>query len=392
MKVKAELIHPHRYRWAVLFTSLLAFIAFAFVFQLAPPLIQSIKAEFDIASEAQGALLMSAVLIPGIFLSLPAGLFIRRYGTVRVGSVSLIFVITGSLVSATANSFTILLVGRMVLGIGGASIFTTTPAIIAQWFAEKNLGKAMGIFGVNMPLATVIAFPSASLLMNTYGWRLPFYVGFAVAVSATAIFVAVVKEGPFSQREIVTSARQAIGNPEIWKLSLVWLCFQAAALSFTTWGPTLFERFRSVLNVQASVCASLLSWAAIFCVPVFGYMSDRTGRRRLFAMTGLFLMTLAYVALAFTSSSMLVTFIVGLGVAAAMVPPMVSSLPPEILGQYLASVGFGMTTMCANVGATLAQPLVGLLLDFAQAYSPCLLGMASVSAVGAITAFALKTR
>lgn len=392
MRIQGEQVQHSWYRWSVLFTSLFAFMAFAFAFQVGPPLLKSVKAEFSIESDAQAALLMSIVLVPGVFLSLPAGVAVRKYGTFRVGLASLICVVAGSFVTAVADSFVILLSGRLILGIGGTFIFIGTPAIIAQWFAREELGKAMGIYGVNMPLSTVIAFPVASLLMDAYGWRFPFYVCSGVAISAAIVFAVTIKEGPLSERKAAVNVRRAFRSFEIWKLGFVWLFFQAAALSFTTWAPTLFERFKDVLGVQASVYASLLSWAAIFCVPFFGYMSDRTGRRKLFAVIGLLLMSLAFVVLAFTFDLALVIFIIGLGVAAAMTPPIVSSLPPEILGQNLASVGFGITTMCANVGATLAQPLIGSVLDFTQSYVACLLGMAAISAAGALAAYTLKTR
>jgi len=143
--------------------------------------------------------------------------------------------------------------------------------------------------------------------------------------------------------------------------------------------------------VQAGFLASLLSWAAIFTVPVYGYLSDKTGKRKPFALLGAVLMALVFVALAFTSNVLLASSIVALGIAAAMIPPIVSSLPPEILGPSLASEGFGVTGMCANIGAALAQPFLGLLLDYTQSYIFCMLSLSALSVVGAIAAYSLKT-
>jgi len=379
-----------RYRWVILFASFYAFVAFAFTFQQVPPLFDSIIQEFEITN-AEAGLLMSIVLVPGIFLSLPAGLFVERYGVRRVGFASLVCIVLGCFVTATANSFIMVLAGRLILGLGGSFIIPTTPAIIAQWFTRKELGKAMGIYGINMPLATAVAFPSASISMLAYGWRFPFYISLAIGITAAAVFVVVVKEGPFAEHKSKASTRQALGNFEIWKVGLVWLFFNAAALSFTTWAPELFETYKGVPKVYASFLASLLMWAAIVCVPIYGWMSDRTGRRKPFAVVGSFLMMLAFVALAYTSDLALVASILALGVTAAMVPPIASALPAEILGPSLASVGFGITGICLNLGAASAQPLVGFLLDVTNSYVFCLLGMAVLSAVGAIVAYTLKT-
>ncbi|MGQ9461199.1 MAG: MFS transporter [Candidatus Bathyarchaeaceae archaeon] len=373
-----------------MFASFFAFVAFAFAFQEAPPLFESIREEFDVTNVEVG-LVMSMVLLPGIFLSLPAGFFVKKYGVKRIGFLALVSVVLGCFVTATANSFIMLLTGRMILGVGGAFIVTNTPTVIAQWFTHEELGKAMGIYGINMPLATIIAFPSASVSMLVYGWRFPFYIGLTVGIAATAVFVVVVKDGPFSRREKRASVRQAITNFEIWKVGLLWLFFNASALSFTTWAPELFETYKGIPKVHASFLASLLMWGAILCVPIFGWVSDRTGRRRLFAVAGSLLMALAFLALAYTSNMALVVSILALGITAAMVPPIASALPAEILGPTLASVGFGITGICLNLGATSAQPLFGFLLDVTESYTFCFLGMAALSAIGALVAYTLKT-
>jgi len=383
---------PSRYRWVVLFTAFLAFVAYAFALQEAPPLIPSIIGEFGI-SNAQAGLVMSIVLVPGIFLSLPAGVLVNKYSARRLGLAALSVVITSSFLILMANSFAVVLAGRFILGLGGAIIVATAPAVIAQWFVKEELGKAMGVFGVNMPFATILAFPTASMLMDLgYGWRFPFYISLVWGIIVAVIFALVVKEGPFARQDRTMTTRVAVGNVEIWKVGFVWLFFNAAALSFVTWAPTLFERFQDVPKVEASFFASLLMWAAIFFVPVFGYLSDRLGRRKFFAVLGAVLMTLAFASIAYTSNFALVASILALGISAAMIPPIVSALPAEILGSNLAGLGFGVTGMCMNIGGAVAQPFVGFMLDFTQSYVYCLLGMAGLSAIGAVVAFLLKTR
>ena len=378
-----------RYRWVVLFASFFAFVAFAFSLQLVPPMIPTIMEEFSV-THAEAGLLMSIVLVPGIILSLPAGLLVERLGIRRIGGASLACVAAGSLVTATASSFGMLLAGRLILGLGGSFVIPTTSALVAHWFRREELGKAMGIYGVNMPFATVLAFPSASVFMLAHGWRFPFYASLMVGIAATVVFITVAREEEQTERK-GASAKQALRNSEIWKVGLVWLFFNAAALSFTTWAPKLFETFQGMSEVNASLLASLLMWAAIFCVPIFGWASDKTGRRKPFAIFGSLLMVLAFLSLAYSSDLALVASIVVLGVAAAMVPPIASALPAEILGPSLAGVGFGITGLCLNLGAAAAQPLVGLILDLTGSYMVSLVGMAVLAALGVVAASTLKT-
>ncbi len=389
MGIQEEEKRP-RYRWFILFASFFAFVAYAFSFQLVPPLIPSIMEEFNITNTEAG-LLMSIVLFPGIFLSLPAGFFVERYGVRQIGFVSLISIVFGCFVTAAANSFAMVLTGRLILGLGGSFIIPTTATMIAQWFTREELGKAMGIYGINMPFATIIAFPSASLFVIAHGWRFPFLVGLAIGIITTILFLALVKKRSITRVKRKKSARQAIGNFEIWKVGLVWLFFNAAALSFTTWAPKLFETFKGMPKVNASFLPTLLMWTGIICAPIYGWLSDRTGRRKSFAIAGSFLMMMAFIAIAYTSNLELTVFIIALGVTAAMVPPVASVLPAEILGPSLASIGFGITGICMNLGVSLAQPLIGFILDITESYTLSLLTMAVLSAFGAIVAYTLKT-
>jgi MFS family permease len=379
-----------RYRWLVLAVCLFAFVAYAFSFQLAPPLMTSIKNAFNVTSDAQTALVMSVVLVPGIFLSIPAGSWVGTYGVKRVGTLSLVAVVVGDLVTAFAYSDVVLLVGRLLVGIGGTFVMTVTPAIIAQWFTKKDLGKAMGIFGVNMPLAAVIAFPTAGSLLLVFDWRFPFYVGLILGIAATIAYLAVVKEGPNADHGARGSVREAFGNVEILKIGIMWLFFNAAALSFTTWGDALFESFRSIPKLDAVFLASLLMWCAVFFVPVYGCLSDRVHRRKPFIVLGFVLMTMAFVLVGFTSDMALVASILFAGVAAAMIPAVQSALTAEVMRPSLLTIGFGITGTCLNIGAALAQPVIGFVRDATQSYTPCLLAIAALSAVGAMVAMTLK--
>ena len=380
-----------RYRWLVLTVCLFAFLAYAFSLQLAPPLITSIKTEFNVASDAQTALVMSVVLVPGIFLSIPAGFWVGTYGVKRVGALSLVAVVIGDLVTAFANSFVVLLFGRLVLGIGGAFVMTSTPAIVAQWFTKKELGKAMGIFGVNMPLAAVIAFPVAGALLLAFDWRFPFYVGLVLGIAAAIVYLVLVKEGPNAGHGVKDGVREAFGNVEIWKIGIMWLFFNAAALSFSTWADVLFETFRGIPKLDAVLLASLFMWCTMVFVPLYGYLSDRVHRRKPFVLLGFVLMTLAFVLVGFTSDLALVASVLFVGVATSMIPAVQSALTAEVMRPSLATIGFGITGTCLNIGAALAQPLIGFVQDVTQAYTPCLLAIAALSAVGIVVATTLKS-
>jgi len=388
------LLQASNYRWLVLFTAFLAFVAFAFVFQLVPPLLKTMRSDFALL-EAQAGLLMSAVMIPGIFLALPAGLIVNKYGFRLIGFLSLVSVAVGSLITALASTFAVALTGRLVLGIGGAFIIVGTPTLIPQWFSRKDLGKAMGIYGTNMPVAAIAAFPAATILAQSYDWHFPFYVGAVLAVLAAAIFILVVKEGPFSSghkpvpRGVI---KQAVKETEVWKAGLVWICFNVVSIAFLSWAPTLFQDFKALDTLSSSILASALMYAAVGFVPIFGWSSDRSGRRKPFIVCGGILMAASLTASAFAFDYVLVLCVIILGVSAAMTPPMVMAITAENLPPNLAGIGFSVITLCQNLGIVLSAPLTGYLIQLTRSLTFTFFGVSLFAFAGAVIALKLRTR
>jgi predicted MFS family arabinose efflux permease len=381
--------YSFRYRWIVLTVTLLAFVAYAFSFQIVPPLIPSILSEFGV-SNAEAGLLMSIVLLPGLVLSIFVSLAISKFGAKKVIILSLILVLTGTLISSSANSYIVLLLGRLFLGIGGAVLLPAAPTIISLWFEKRELGKAMGIFSINMPLATVFALPVGGALASV-GWRYAFYLSSALAIIATLAFIILFKDRPIEQGDSC-GMRKALGSLELWKLAILWLLFQATMLSFLTWAPSLLERFSGMTQIEAGFFTSILSWISLIFVPIYGSLSDRYGKRRMFIISGFALMSLIFALISLDSSFGLLFSFVALGASSAMVPSIVQTLPAEVLGPGMASVGFGIMTILGNVGPILAPPLIGYALDSTGSFFICVTILALISAVGTLLAFSLKTK
>ena len=86
---------------------------------------------------------MSLFGLPGIIISIPGGIFADVYGPKRVGVIALIITFSGSLLVALGKSFLLLIIGRVISGIGGLTISIVAPQALSRWFASKDLGKAM---------------------------------------------------------------------------------------------------------------------------------------------------------------------------------------------------------------------------------------------------------
>ena len=88
--------------------------------------------------------------------------------------------------TGTVHSFDALLVRHAILGIGEASLGIYAPALISDFFPERERNKVLTIFYTAIPVGAAIGYLVGEVVGSKYGWRMPFYVsavpGFLIAV------------------------------------------------------------------------------------------------------------------------------------------------------------------------------------------------------------------
>jgi MFS family permease len=84
--------------------------------------------------------------------------------------------------------------------------------------------------------------------------------------------------------------------------------------------------------------------------------------------------------------------VIVLGVAAAMIPPAVMTIPPQNLPSNLVGTGFSIVALCQNIGVALSAPLAGYLIQTTHSLSLTFIVVSMFAFASAITALTLKTR
>ncbi|MFZ3063113.1 MAG: MFS transporter, partial [Actinomycetota bacterium] len=371
-------------RWSALALGYLCALSFAFVFQSIPPVLSLIIKDLGI-SHAQAGALMSLFALPGIAISIPGGLLADFFGEKRTGLLALVLMILGVVLVASGKSFAILGLGRIVSGVGALTLSIVAARLISSWFAGRELGLAMGIFNTAVPLATIVSLNVFGILGKGFGWQIPILLTAGFGLVCLVIFFIFYK--PASQSRArgdfsFFSSLAKLGS-SIWIVGLVWMWFNAAAISFVTFGSDFFMSKNYSISV-AGLLTSFLMWGAVFLSPLIGYLIDRFGGKRLLIGAGGILMAVALYLIPGVSTLLfllLITLAI-LAVATAMVPVSVFSLPPDIVSSDNLGFGFGVLSTLLNVGVVVGPYVVGLARDKTGSY---LLGF------GLMSIFALFT-
>jgi MFS family permease len=120
-------------------------------------------------------------------LLLTAGSLADRYGRRLVFAVGLVLFVAASLLCGFSQTATLLDVARGLQGIGGAAMFATSLALIAQEFEGRERATAFGIWGATTGLAIAIGPLVGGALVDGIGWEWIFFVN--VPIGALCLWI-----------------------------------------------------------------------------------------------------------------------------------------------------------------------------------------------------------
>src|SRR3989441_1448354 len=148
----------------------------------------------NVALETLGRDLHSTIadiqwVITGYMLSLAAvipitGWAARRFGAKPVYLLSLVLFTTGSVLCGLAGSVTMLIVFRVIQGIGGGMLLPIGQLMMARAAGPARMGRVMSIVAVPAMLAPILGPTLGGLIVDNTSWRWIFYVNVPIGVIA----------------------------------------------------------------------------------------------------------------------------------------------------------------------------------------------------------------
>src|SRR3954470_7169046 len=127
-------------------------------------------------------------------LLLVSGSFADLIGRRKVFIIGLILFSAASFACGLAQTPLWLILSRGVQGIGGAMLFATSLALIAQAFTGRDRGTAFGIWGAPIRPAVAIGPLVGGALTDGIGWQWIFFVNVPIGIAAVFITLAKVDE------------------------------------------------------------------------------------------------------------------------------------------------------------------------------------------------------
>jgi len=264
------------------------------------PLVPAIQQEFGL-SFSQVGLFAGMYGLISIFVSVPAGLLIRRIGEKTALTGGLLVVALGLAWLSAAGSQPAAFGARAVWLTGYRCAFIAVMTAIALSCPPSVRGRSMGLLGAISALGSVVGAPMGSVVAKDFGWRNGMLAYAGVAVIGGIVFVSLYRsrdagdrvdaESSKSSPSSSNSASAPFRNPVVWAVAL--LSGLAGVTSLAT-NAFLPSALKAVFHLDAVAAASVISigfaWAIALNL-IFGFLMDRLNRAVVLGAVALLLMS-----------------------------------------------------------------------------------------------------
>ncbi len=390
----------HPQPWVMLLALTAAFAMSQAFRTVAAVLAPSLQAEFRLSPQQLGTFAGAFHFAFGA-MQLFVGIGIDLHGVRRTVLTGFPLAVAGAVLSALAPSYSILVFGQVLIGIGCAPAFLACTVFVARHYAPARFaamsGTVMSIGGIGL-LAT--GTPLAWLVQTT-SWRMGYWVLGGCSVAAWALIAWKVHEPRLSPTE-PGAPRESLGRAALTFMSLFRLPYTLGivALSFVCYasfitlrglwlGPMLIERHGFSL-VDAGNVALAVSLISLLSPSVFGRLDPGNEKRRSWLIGWTLVSAAMFVSLALLRSMVAdIALMLAIGMLSGYMilqyAQVRSAYPQRIVGRALA-----LFTMSMFLGVAVMQWFTGLIASIAKSrgvdiFAPVLLTIAALLVIGAMT-------
>ncbi len=272
----------------------------------------------------------------------------------------------------------VMLLGRMIYGVGAESILVVNNKVLARWFKGKELAFAYGLNLTIMRLGTFLALNIQAPAAESFGLRGALWLATAImGVGFSSYFVYLAMErvargkigapgvtatGGIAQEEKFVLRDAFSFDASFWFISLLCVTFYSAVFPFQAYAPDiLVQKFGYSVTTAGHITSALIFGTMIF-TPILGWVVDRKGKRATMMIFGALLLVPCHVLIGYTHFTPIVP-IFFVGVALSLVPAALWAAIPMMVPESRLGTAFGVVGYVQNLGLWLFPMLAGMIAD-----------------------------
>ncbi|MFA6569698.1 MAG: MFS transporter [Bacteroidota bacterium] len=377
--------------------------------------------------------IVSAYSVSALFLVILGGIILDKWGIRKTGFLFVSLCVLGAFVTAYGGSdifrhqgfgyslfgsfipqlspeLKMMMLGRLLFGLGAEISIIVINKIIVKWFKGKELAFA---FAVNIALArlgtaaalifspVLIDPASVSTYINSFGGVAKIimapilglaasigqagynYFGWTNAIWIAAMLMGIgllffiifmmfdISADKSKAKQSLIGADEEFHLKDIWGLftnrSFIFICilcvtFYSAVFPFQAYCPDLLHNKFGVSIGLSGFLTSLIIWGTIVFTPIFGALVDKFGKRASVMLLGSLLLVFVHLVLSLTTLTPYIAMFV-LGIAFSLVPAAMWPAVALIVEEKRLGTAYGIMASIQNIGLALFPTLAGFILD-----------------------------
>lgn len=394
-KVKPQTVDDRK--TALLVTSLasLTFLAVGMNLLSYGAVQESVIPELSLSLTESG-FLVSAFFISYASMQVPGGYLADRWGGEKTIAVFVSIVGLAAVGFSQINTFPAALLFRMMLGFGSGALLPSAVRTLSRRLEGRQLDLANGIFGAGFGASQLVIFNVLPVTTIDLGWRpsLLLIAVLTLGVAAYAWILALsLKPAPSQPSETLQIRKRQLFTRNLTLLFIINATGISLYVATLTWAPLQLQNSFGITAIQAGQIVSVMGVVTIISSIMGAAATRKMGKRRVVissmgistAMV-IFLTNPVNPAIAF-----LIIAVLGFG-AMFYLPPVFSLVPASSpVGRSHPGLLFGVFNTFSNAIAFFPPLLMGLVLDTTQSFTFAFLVLATMSGIGLLSAFLLKS-
>ena len=149
------------------------------------------------ASTDESTWVLTSYLVANAIMLPAAGWIARRIGRTRLLLISILLFTVASLLCGLAISMPMLVVARVLQGLGGGGMQPLAQSILLESFPPRQHGTAMAVYGVGVVVAPIIGPSLGGWITDGYSWRWIFYINLPIGILALFMVNLFVEDPPY---------------------------------------------------------------------------------------------------------------------------------------------------------------------------------------------------
>ncbi len=341
------------------------------------PLLPLMREEFALTNAWAGAL-ASATVLTHTLLQLPSGYLADRIGGKRAVELGLVLASLAIIASGLAPSFAILLLSRLFLGVGTATIFIAALSCVNGLVPPERRAFAQGLFGAAANIGVLLVLLLSQLAASWGGWRGTFLIEGALILGIAWLFSTRMRQEARGAQAAPAPWMEILREPSLYLLGLAHILGYGVFTGLTAWMATFLWEQHGVGLQWAGPLAAFMPASAVVARVLGGALSLRRERQVivisvLATAVGLLLLPLL------PSTPLVLLDLLLIGWFASMPFGAIFSYIPLVSAKGASGRGLSLVNLVGNVGALAFPPVIGYALDATGSFTA---GFGLVAAIG----------